>query len=117
MPRAPARVAAETMAGVVGPPDIGAAISGMDIPNWANIWVPFGCGITLCRPYRRTPALYRRACAESRVGPLSPYEHAPSPRARSRDRMLQREAAQLLGHRRGRSRVLRYRRLRWRNQH
>src|ERR1700756_3145722 len=37
MPRPPARVAAETSAGVVGPPDIGAATRGMDIPNCASI--------------------------------------------------------------------------------
>jgi hypothetical protein len=29
------------MAGVVGPPDIGAATSGTDIPNCANISMPF----------------------------------------------------------------------------
>ncbi|MGZ4526619.1 MAG: hypothetical protein ACXVX7_09220 [Mycobacterium sp.] len=45
MPRPPARVAAYTIAGVVGPPDIGAATSGMDIPNCGSISKPFPCRI------------------------------------------------------------------------
>ena len=45
MPRPPARVAADTIAGVVGPPDIGAATSGMDIPNCGSISKPFPCRI------------------------------------------------------------------------
>src|SRR6201987_762268 len=40
MPRPPAWVAADTIAGVVGPPDIGAATNGMDIPNCASISLP-----------------------------------------------------------------------------
>src|ERR1700739_4610938 len=43
MPKPPARVAADTIAGVVGPPDIGAATRGMDIPNCVSIFnAPFG---------------------------------------------------------------------------
>src|ERR1700739_4220489 len=40
MPRPPAWVAADTIAGVVGPPDIGAATNGMDIPHCASISLP-----------------------------------------------------------------------------
>ena len=70
MPNAPARVAAETMAGVVGPPDIGAAIKGMLIPNCANI--------------RLTLSVLPSLGSGERVhnaGPrgVSPYQHARSP--------------------------------------
>src|ERR1700747_1741132 len=40
MPRPPAWVAADTIAGVVGPPDIGAATNGMDMSNCASISMP-----------------------------------------------------------------------------
>src|ERR1700742_1085401 len=57
MPRPPALVAADTIHGVVGPPDIGAATSGTDIPNCANISLPFRCPAPI-PPFRQ----YRRRC-------------------------------------------------------
>ncbi|BAN31378.1 arylsulfatase [Mycobacterium avium subsp. hominissuis TH135] len=64
MPSAPARAAADTIAGVVGPPDIGAATRGMDIPNCANICLPFA-----------VPARVRsRACPD----PSEPRHSAPA---------------------------------------
>src|SRR5580693_338090 len=79
MPRAPARVAADTIAGVVGPPAIGAAISGMDIANCVNI-----CAPALVSGCRVAPNEARLRPSHHNIGESAPRE--PGARRRNPDR-------------------------------